>query len=302
MWGAYMANRRSAARDSQAYLFNFAAVGVGAITIFLAVFGLRTKEIAAVCSERYGTAMQFSLQRSAGEPASVSELQARLGGRDWGVIENGSVVKTADGPSALALQVNLPKTSDPKMPLGLGFTWLLAGAKTAKAGCLTYQVMLPKDFEYGEGGVLPGLFGGDTPATPQGGKDIIKSSFGTHVIWDAEGRLSLRVASAAEQDSLVFKPIGHIPAVLVSGRWVPIEQEVVLNDEGESNGVLRVWIDGTLKLEATNIMWRKTTAGLLRGADVRAHFSRGGLDVSRGPKSTNIRLSPIETRWVEQQQ
>lgn len=292
-----MAKKRSTAKDSQSYLFNFAAVGVGTITIFLAIFGTRSKEVASACSERYGVATQFSLQRSAGEPASAAELQAGLGGRDWGVIENASVVKLADGPSPLVLQVNMPKTSDKNAPLGLGFTWLLADAKSAQAACLSYQVMVPPDFEYGEGGVLPGLFGGETAAAPKSRADLVKTSFGTHLVWSSDGQLSLRIASADALQNLAYQTLGENVA-LPRGRWLPIEQEVVLNDEGESNGLLRVWIDGKLKLETGGLMWRKTNGGVFRGADVRAHFSHNGLDPSRGPKPTNIRLTPIETRWI----
>ena len=296
-----MAKRRSTAKDAQNYLYNFAAGGVGLLTVFLAVFGMRSKEIAIVCSERYGTAQQFSLQRTVGVPASAVELQARLGGRDWGIIENASIVKTADGPSPLALQVNLPKPSDPKTPLGLGFAWLLADAKPAHSACLTYQVMAPSDFEYGEGGVLPGLFGGDTAIAPQRGKDIVKSSFGTHLIWGSDGRFSVRVITADEPDNLTFRPLGERPPTMAVGRWVPIEQEIVLNDEGQSNGLLRIWVDGQLSYESTKMMWRKTEAGLFRGADVRVHYARTSLEPSRGPKPTSLLLSPVETRWMEPQ-
>lgn len=293
----HLAKNRSVAKGSQAYLFNFAAVGVGAITIFLAVFGTRSKVIASVCSERYGVATQFSLQRSAGEPASAAELQARLGGRDWGVIENASVVTLADGPSPLVLQVNMPKTTDGNSPLGLGFTWLLADAKPAYAACLSYQVMVPADFENGQGGVLPGLFGGDTAAAPRSRTDLVKTSFGTHVIWGSDGQLSVRVASADAQDNLAYLSLGEKVAV-TPGRWMAIDQELVLNTEGQSNGMLRVWIDGQLKLETFGLAWRKTDAGVFRGADVRAHFARNSLEPARGPKPTNIRLTPIETRWI----
>ncbi len=290
-----MAKSRSAAKESQTYLFNFAAVGVGALTILLAVFGTRSKEIASPCSERYGPATQFSLQRSTGEPASAAELQARLGGRDWGVIENARVIKTPDGPGALALQVNLPKSPDPAAFSGLGFTWLVAEAKPVTTVCFAYQVWIPPDFEFGESGVLPGLFGGETDEAPKSGKEFVKTSFGTHYVWDNEGQLSLRVASSDPDKLVIIMSLGDIPPRLEPGRWVSLEQEVALNTV-DAEPLLRVWVDGKLRLENASVSWRQTEKSLFRGIDVRAHFTRGDLAPSRAPMPSSIRLSPLELR------
>jgi hypothetical protein len=293
-----MAKRRSSAKGLESYLFNFAAIGVGATTVLLAVFGLRSKEVTPVCSERFGVSSQFSLQRAAGEPASAAELQARLGGRDWGVAENASVVKTPDGPGALALKINMSKPATANGLSGLGFTWLQADAKPARAACLTYQVMLPNDFDYSDGGVLPGIFGGVTAAVPRDGREQVNTSFGTHLLWGKDGRLSLRMATAGETAGWASKPLGPVQQpVLEAGRWVPIEQEIVLNTDGQSNGQLRVWVDGQLRLEVNKVAWRTDESEKFQGVDVRAHFSRGSLDPSPAPAPTNIRLSPLETRW-----
>lgn len=292
-----MAKRGSSTKGLEGYLFNFAAVGVGASTVLLAIFGMPAKEVAAICSERYGIATQFSLQRSAGEPASAVELQARLGGRDWGIVENASVVKTPNGPAALALQVNMPKSTAASGPFGAGFTWLLADAKPAGAVCLSYQVMVPSDFEFGDGGLLPGVFGGATATAPKDGKDLVSSSFGTHLVWGKDGRLGMRVATASDTGAVEFKALGaEQQPVLATGRWVPIEQEIVLNADGQSNGLLRVWVDGQLKLESKTA-WRASDKSLFQGIDVRAHHGRSGLETLRSPNATNIRLSPIEARW-----
>ena len=44
--------------------------------------------------------------------------------------------------------------------------------------------------------------------------------------------------------------------VLPKNRWVAIEQQVRMNTVGRDDGVLRVWIDGQLAFERTNIRWR----------------------------------------------
>jgi hypothetical protein len=289
-----MAKSRSAAKQSQSYLFNFAATGVGAVTILLAIFGSRSKEIITPCSERYGAATQFSLQRSNGELSSSAELQSRLGGRDWGVLENARVIKTPDGPAPLALQVNLPKSADPVTPYGMAFTWLIAEAKPVESVCFSYQVWMPPDFEFGEGGILPGVFGGETSDAPRAGKDIVKTSFGTHYVWNNEGLLSLRVASN-DPDVLTTVSLGESPPRLALGRWMLLEQELALNTT-DAEGLLRVWVDGKLMHENVAMNWRQSETAVFRGVDARAHFTHGGLLPARGPKATRMILSPIELR------
>jgi hypothetical protein len=289
-----MAKRRST--GMQSYLFNFAAIGVGVTTVLLATFGMRSKDTITPCSERYGVATQFSLQRSAGEPAAAVELQARLGGRDWGVAENAQVVKTPDGPGALALQVNIPSPST-SGPLGLGFTWLLPDANPARAACLSYHVFVPQNFEYGEGGILPGLFGGKTAAAPKDGNNLISSSFGTHLLWSRTGALTIRIATASDTGGIEARHLGPSQLTLPTGRWVAIEQEIVLNANGLADGMVRAWIDGRIALDKANVAWRTQETSSFRGADVRAHFTHGSLEPWRAPKATQILLSPLETRW-----
>jgi hypothetical protein len=173
---------------------------------------------------------------------------------------------------------------------------MISDAQPAQAACLSYQVMLPKDFEFGNGGLLPGLFGGDTAAPPKDGRDIVLTSFGTHVSWTQDGGLGLRVVT--EGGEITVQPLGvNQPLIMGLGRWVSIDQEVVLNSDGIADGLLRVWVDGQLKLEQSNMPWRLSDAGRFRGVDVRAHFSGGNLTPAKSPTTTSLRLSPIDVRW-----
>jgi hypothetical protein len=280
------------ANPSQNYLFNFASIGVGISTVLLAIFGMKGKDIAPPCSERFGIATQFSLQ-SSGQPATATELQAGLGGRDWGVIENASVVKTPGGPRTMALQVNLPKSSG--APGGLSFTWLQTRTEPAVAACLSYQVRLPADLEFGQGALLPGLFGGETDAAPKAGADRVATSFGTHLAWNGDGRLSVRIATADPNPG--WLSLGKVPLQIERGRWVSVEQEVVLNHVGAANGILRVWIDGKMQLEHEALPWRVSDSARFQGVDVRAHYVRGDLIPSISPKPSAIQLSPFELSW-----
>ncbi len=46
---------------------------------------------------------------------------------------------------------------------------------------------------------------------------------------------------------------------LTRNRWYSIEQYLKLNTPGQTNGVLRAWIDGQLAFERTDLHWRDVT-------------------------------------------
>jgi hypothetical protein len=259
-----MASQKSKSNQSQAYLFNFAAIGVGATTVLLAIFGMRGRDIAEPCSGRFGPAVQYSLERGPGELALSSDLQARLAGRDWGVLENASVVATPNGPTAMALRVNLPKVSG-ELPNGLSFSWMQTPAEPKRAVCLCYHVWVPTDFEFGQGGTLPGVFGGETDAARTVGSGFEPTSFGTHIVWTGSGDLVARVASADHKGS--YMPFVASPIELPRGRWVKLEQEIGLNTPGLGDGLMRVWVDGKLRLENERVGWRMNDTSAFRGVD-----------------------------------
>ncbi len=59
----------------------------------------------------------------------------------------------------------------------------------ATAACLNYRVMLPEDFEFAEGGMLPGLYGGER--VNPGSVDETKTGFATRIMWGPGGVLEL---------------------------------------------------------------------------------------------------------------
>ena len=70
---------------SRKYLYNIAGVGLLAI---IAVFALKQsfmKDDTPLCEARYSGGVLFSLARRGGEPLAATDLQARLGGSDWGI-------------------------------------------------------------------------------------------------------------------------------------------------------------------------------------------------------------------------
>ena len=254
-------------------------------------------EQVALCSERLDNGTVFGLQDRGGASVSATDLQARLGGRDWGVLENAKVVAVKDGPTQVALQVGLPKAPPPtptgKQRSGMGFTWLLSKITTAKTACLTYAIWLPIDFEFGNGGGLPGLFGGE--AMEIAGQ-AMKTVFSTRNAWGENGSVFLRAVTADDPAGLTLG-VNTNGLRLERGRWLQFEQEVVLNDPGETNGVFRLWIDGKLHYDERGILFRTDDKTQFLGVVADVHYGANGSDFDAVPKSTAMRVTPFVVRW-----
>ena len=163
----------------------------------------------------------------------------------------------------------------------------------AKAACLTYNVWLPDDFNFGTGGSLPGLFGGETTDAPTSNTP---AGFSARNAWTEDGLAQVRTVTVTEPKGASY---GVDPGrlQLERGRWIRLEQEVILNQPGEDDGVLRVWVDGKLRFENKAMAFRKNEQSLLRGVIADVHYSNSALTAAIAPKTTALRLTPFELRW-----
>ena len=75
---------------------------------------------------------------------------------------------------------------------------------------------------------------------------------------------------------------------MATGRWTKIEQEVVLNDPGQKNGTLRLWLDGELIAENQRVELRKDDKVMLTGVLAAIGYERAP------PQDSMLRLSPVE--------
>jgi len=279
------------------YLFNAAAVLAMGVTAALTMRGLVYTPPTQMCSERYGLPTLFGLQRADGSLLAAGDLQSRLGGRDWGVLENAQVMKLKDGPSPVALRVALPQKAvapgnTSGTTSGLGFTWLPAKLAGATSACLGYSVFLPDAFEFGTGGALPGLFGGPDASD----RDPKRStSFTSRLRWREDGGAEVRVRSPLDPNGRSFG-IDTAWTKLPRGQWVHIEQEVVLNTPGQEDGILRVWVDRELKLEETAMAFGPDARTKLGGVIADVHYADAGLGWTAAPKNANLWISPFELR------
>jgi hypothetical protein len=278
-------------------LFNaggaFALLVAGAYVVRASLF----PETEPPCSTAYASVIELPYERSGGALMTPVELQGRLAGRDFGVLENARIVRVKESASPV-LEVSLPKGSlGPRAttgtPGGVGFQWRPAGLTTAKAACLSYSVWLPDDFDFKRGGTLPGLFG-----VAEDRRGAERSAFAVRFMWRDAGAgellTTLPVAGmtgydqrTSTSDSDAFR--------LQTGRWRRLEQEVVLNTPEKKDGAIKVWADGRLVVDRKNVMLRETASGAFAGVQADAHYG-GGDSSFIAPKDTMLRLTPFQLR------
>jgi hypothetical protein len=276
--------------STKVILFNAAAslVAIGAV-----VGVVRTwigPPALQACSERYATSMVFPLERD-GVVVTATDIQARTGGKDAGLIESVDVARLKKGPVPIGMSVEVPKGSGgppssvvPKG--GISYLWQPRSLKDKSTVCLSYQILLPSDFDFNLGGALPGVFGGVEQSNDR---------FLVQVGWRQGG--SIGATNYVTLDGKKWKQQAEAEGYTIPrGRWVKIDQEVILNEPDLENGVLRVWLDGALAIDKADIAYRVKPDITLVG--VAADLFYNGEEVSgRAPADAKVMLSPFEIRW-----
>jgi hypothetical protein len=256
---------------------------------------------AKVCEGRYASSTRFALSEESGAALPISSLQARVGSSEWGILDNGRIVEGSQGSrSKHVLEVALAKETGSGHKAsqtrgGVTFTWQPTEmqAEAPSVACLSYQVFLPDDFAFASAGALPGLFFGmDFDAR---GEPLIGSGAVARIGWNREGAIAVNLQYAGKDG-------WQNPAVLSSktkwplGRWVSVEEEIILNDVGKKNGVIRVWLDGELVGENTKLGLRSAPGLTMAGVLADVHFGTVS-NASLAPKDLQIQLSPFVIRW-----
>jgi hypothetical protein len=275
-------------------IFNAAAVliTVGALVGVLKSYVFAPT--ATPCTERYTSSTTFSLQR-AGVTLTAADLQSSLGGNDAGVLENLEIGPLKDAPDPRVLSVKLPQgsgspLSETQPKGGISFPWQPRAAGGQTAACLSYSVLLPANFEFHRGGVLPGIRGADLSGQSP-------DAFLARMAWrtDRTGGASLRVVTGDKTERFVAEREAFS---FPRGRWVKLELEAVLNTPKQADGILRAWVDGSLAIERTDMTYRSKPGVAVSGvaADVFYGAEDASLSAS-APKDTKLSLTPFELRW-----
>ena len=244
------------------------------------------------CSARYGSPAVFPSE-------DILTAEADLAGiKGWGLAERVALETARDAPSPLVLAVAVPKGSiNPRNAHapqgGMGFRWRPGIPAGATAACLAYGLFLPSDFAFNKGGKLPGLFGGEGPA---GGKTADGTSgFSVRLMWRTNG-LGEVYAYIPGHPRGRGASLDRGAWTFPRGRWIDVQEEVVLNTPGKPDGELRVWIDGEMRLSHADVIYRTTTD--LGIAGVMADIFYGGKTAAwAAPDDTVIRITPFRLSW-----
>lgn len=290
-----------------AILFNVAAALVAASAVGAVVRGWFHTPRAIPCDQRYRSVMLMPLEKD-GQPLTAADLQSRSGGRDIGLLDNVEIARAPGAPAPIAIKVSLPKgsaapdTGDLRVG-GMSFPWEPRAVRAQNAVCLSYSVKLSADFDMSQNGVLPGIAGRNF--------DTEDEKFAVHVAWfnTNESGIVHKIQTRAEQPA--GADVAPAPAVekpapqfefeaktfeLPKGRWARVNQELVLNKPDASDGVLRIWVDGRLALERTDMRFRTDAGVVIAGVAATAHLMQQDIS-GPAPIESSIWFTPYELRW-----
>jgi hypothetical protein len=247
-----------------------------------------------VCSSRYNRQLNMRLDRE-GAALTPSDVQALANGQDEGVTENLSIAAFAAGPVPYAMGIKLAQGTVEQRSTrgasgGISFPWLPSSIEEPVAACLSYNFFLPQDFAFDHGGTLPGFIGANVNNAFGSGP-----GFTTQLAWHAGGapKYYMRVKKDSEEFSATLKAY---ETTIPRGKWVRVDQEIVLNSVTQSDGIARLWIDGRLEVETKNLPLRSVAEVTIAGVAGEVYF--GGSDTGgKATQDATIWMSPFEIRW-----
>jgi len=271
-------------------LLNGAAILVVGASLSAALRTFLFSPGVAPCSERLTGGARMALGTGT-HVLQPTDLQGQLGGTDWNLLGNVRVVRLANGPAPQALEVKTlarPPEDRPGGKPGVGFVWRPdALPASSRSVCLSYQIFLPEGFDFGAGGRLPGLVGGQRNDTVDK-----EPAFSTRFHFDERGKIDI-VSSLPGRNN--GRPLGGgYSMALTPGGWTTLEQEVILNTPGAQDGALRIWVNGSLALEKTNLALRKNGDDVVTGVLAEVLLRPR---LRSDPKQTAIWMTPFEVRW-----
>ncbi|MEZ5776183.1 MAG: hypothetical protein R3D33_16190 [Hyphomicrobiaceae bacterium] len=253
---------------------------------------------ASPCAGRYGAMTAFPPVSGDARPKDAEDILTLLDGKAWGVRERVTLTSPEGAPSPYVLEVAIPKGSiNPGNEMaprgGMGFRWRAGVPADARAACLAYQLWLPQDFDFNLGGKLPGIFGGTGPSGGELADGV--GGFSVRLMWRKGGAGEVYAYVPGHPDKR-GRSIDRGAFVFPRGRWIRIEEEVVLNTPGRADGELRLWIDGHLRIAHSDMIYRVVPSLGIDGVFVDVFY--GGKEPEwAAPKDTIVRFSPFALGW-----
>lgn len=236
----------------------------------------------SACSNRYPLVESPRISTQGG--GVEQNLSDNFGAqRLWMGQGNIEIIDTAaTGLAQPGLRVHYPAKSsspsdskqDDEVPRGgAGFYTKPDEFAGAERACLRYQVFFPQGFDFVKGGKLPGLYGGEAPSggTPATGEN----GFSMRFMWRKDGQGEL-YEYVVNQPGDYGASSGRGSWTFDTGRWVTLEQEIVLNTPGKEDGLARVWVDNQPVLEQQGIVYRTSDDVTIDGIMFSTFFGGTG--------------------------
>lgn len=274
------------------YAVHASAGLLGLVILIVLIRGALVRDVIVSCADRFEHGTVYGLETRTGLLTPV-ELQGALAGRDYGVMENLDIVRFKEGPANSGIRVRLAaldqkSTTDGRITNGVDFSWSPRRFPKGTTACLSYSVRVPQDFKPAGGGRLPSLVG--APSDTAGELRTIAAN----LVWSADGTLLMDVKSEPPGDGVVQATNVLSDVKLQPGRWMRIDQEVVLNTPGKPDGAVRLWVDGSLRLKSKGIVIRRNPKTLLDSVAITVAYTSA--QVAHLTPAT-VEVSPFELRW-----
>lgn len=260
--------------STSAIAFNLVGACVIVTVLAYSAYSFFNTPTVPPCSQRYHAARQFGLSDEAGRPLNIGQIESRLNWDRRGVAENVSIVRarlSSGAQPAAVLKVKLDEMSNDggqSFGSGMSFFWEFGENVEAQAACLSYKVYFPSKFKFDSFGQLPGLVSKTKTSTWSSNES--SRGFESNVAWSRSGMIGVLFSTAdrprpAQLDSSKSQ---NWP----TGRWVDVEQEVVLNGDGQKNGLLRLWVDGQLQIDHYGLAFRSDGEKKLTGTSISVGY------------------------------
>ncbi|MCU1620964.1 MAG: hypothetical protein JWR41_2970 [Modestobacter sp.] len=212
-------------------------------------------------------------------PAVAPQQDGSFGLDRWQLVEPGP-----GGPAGPALRITYPQGSvSPSAsrryhsPGGGMQVFLPVLGAPVDAEYLRYWVRFADDFQFVKGGKLPGLYGGTEVSggeQPDG-----TNGFSTRLMWRRQGAGEVYLYAPGESGT----SLGRGDWTWPRGRWLCVEQQVVLNTPGKDDGAVTVWLDGKQVYADDQLMYRTVPGLRIDGLFFSTFF--GGDDPSWAPSA-----------------
>ncbi|KAF9239164.1 polysaccharide lyase family 14 protein [Melanogaster broomeanus] len=169
---------------------------------------------------------------------------------------------------------------------------------TAKEATFGYSIYFEADFGWQKGGKLPGLYGGDTAegSVSCSGGSRSTSCFSARLMWRTDGAGEIYSylppytdpQFAANEAQCTVPPysecnpdygasIGRGAFYFTSGQWNTVSQRVRLNDIGQPNGELELYVGSVSVINVGGLILRDSEEGRIRGIMMQTFF--GGMQM-----------------------